>query len=213
MTQNKIIPFGKYKDQPVEILINDPEYRNWLLSQSWFIQKFPELKVIIINNFKEPTNTPEHNKLQAQFLDKEYCLKLSKIVFPYLYANIVKIPERWNFSFGKDLIDVKIERRQFENAGIDVSLSFMFTFKETMDLLNDGTYKYLGKDTYETFPLNIEIKPTVSDDYPTILRQMKASKSNVLFLVEYTGIGIDIETFIKYFANEKIKVIFKSELD
>ena len=32
----KLIPLGKYKNQPVEILESDPNYKNWLLGQEWF---------------------------------------------------------------------------------------------------------------------------------------------------------------------------------
>ena len=28
------IPFGKYKDQPVEILLTDPDYVTWLLTKA-----------------------------------------------------------------------------------------------------------------------------------------------------------------------------------
>jgi hypothetical protein len=48
--------------------------------------------------------------------------------------------------------------------------------------------------------------------YPAILRQMKTTKCNVLFLGEYKGIGINRDNFIRYFENERIRVIFESEL-
>lgn len=37
------MPIGKFKGKPVEVLRDDPEYREWLLGQDWFRQKFPEL--------------------------------------------------------------------------------------------------------------------------------------------------------------------------
>ncbi|WP_157111385.1 hypothetical protein [Nonlabens spongiae] len=209
----KLIPFGKYKDQPIEILINDPEYRNWLLAQSWFAQKFPDLKLIIINNFKETNETPEHNKLQGDFLDDKFCIAFLKNISPTLFENPARIPDRnWSFKFGEKITSLRISTRSFENAGIDVLLSFKIVFDQTMDLFEDGMFNYLGSDEYETKPIRIEIKPTVSDDYPAVLRQMKASGANILYLVEYTGIGITEEMFVKYFANERIKVVFEENL-
>lgn len=47
-----IMPIGKFKGQPVEVLRDDPEYREWLLGQDWFRQKFPQLAQIVVNNLQ-----------------------------------------------------------------------------------------------------------------------------------------------------------------
>jgi len=69
----------------------------------------------------------------------------------------------------------------------------------------------------------IEIKPTVSDDFPAILRQMKASmpvKNNgsgdnyfILLVREYTGIGATKEEFIEYFKSQGYLVIFENHIE
>lgn len=206
----KLIPFGKYKDQPIEILIKDPEYRQWLLAQNWFTQKFPDLKLIIINNFKESNETPEHNKLQGEFLDDKFCVAFLKTVRPTLFENPARIPDRnWWFKYAEKIKSLRISERSLEIHGFDVLLNFKIQFEQTMDLLDDGEFSYLGSDEYETIPLRIEIKPTVSDDYPAVLRQMKLSGANILYLEEYTGVGVTTEVFVKYFANEGIRVVFK----
>jgi hypothetical protein len=76
--EDKIIPFGKNKGQPIEILQNDPKYVDWLKAQDWVKQKHPVFYNVIINNLQEPTETPEHNKLQVLFLDENVCLKFAK---------------------------------------------------------------------------------------------------------------------------------------
>ena len=210
---SNIITFGKYKDQPIEVLIHDPEYCQWLMAQSWFNQKFPNLKTIIINNFKEPTHTPEHNRMQAEFLIDDFCIAFLKVVYPSFFDNPARLTRDWYFKFGENLQKLYLTNRSFEKAGVDVSLSFCLEFEQTMNLFEDKTFNYLGKDTYETPPLRIEVKPTVGDDYPAILRQMKASKCNILYLSSYNGIGIDEDLFIKYFENEKIKVIFQRDIN
>ena len=75
---DKIIPVGKYKGQPIEILRSDPQYCEWLVSQNWFRDKFSPTYQLIINNFGEPAETPEHNSLQAMFLDRNICINLLK---------------------------------------------------------------------------------------------------------------------------------------
>ena len=36
---NTLVPFGKYRGQPVEVLNNDPDYVEWLRGQSWFAKR------------------------------------------------------------------------------------------------------------------------------------------------------------------------------
>lgn len=74
---NKLIPFGKYKDKPIEFLANDKDYIKWLLSTDWFKDKYNNIYNIVINNFHEPSESPEHNKLQIKFLDSDHRLKFA----------------------------------------------------------------------------------------------------------------------------------------
>lgn len=73
--EDMLIPFGKYKGQPLEVLQHDQQYAEWLTSQDWFRQKFQPIYNIIINNFGEPAETPEHNQMQVKFLNEEWRLK------------------------------------------------------------------------------------------------------------------------------------------
>jgi hypothetical protein len=72
MDNTKIVPFGKYRGQPIEVLQADPDYVEWLRTQDWFSQKYPTINTLIINHFGEPDETPEHNALQARFLDDAF---------------------------------------------------------------------------------------------------------------------------------------------
>lgn len=115
--ENQLIPFGKYKGQPLEILVQDPQYLEWIQQQGWFAD--------------EP---------------------------PY------------------------IEEIKFKTECYDVSFL-------------------------------IEIKPSVGDDYPAILRQIRSLKSQshfikILLVNEYNGIGISEENFIKLFKTQGIIVLF-----
>lgn len=69
----RLVPFGKYKGQPVEVMQMDTGYCEWLSTQDWFRERYANVyQQVIINNFTEASETPEHNKLQMLFLDKEF---------------------------------------------------------------------------------------------------------------------------------------------
>ena len=53
-----MIPFGKYKGQPVDVLAADRDYAEWLQQQDWFRERYQvSLYTIIINNFGEPDDS------------------------------------------------------------------------------------------------------------------------------------------------------------
>jgi hypothetical protein len=68
----------------------------------------------------------------------------------------------------------------------------------------------------------VEIKPTVGDDYPTVLRKMLSIKRDsyggwitdpkILFLEHYTGTGVTLEQFIQFFKLSGIDVVFRHEI-
>ena len=78
-----IVPFGKYKDKCVTDLLADEKYVNWLKNQAGIKDKYPVIYNIVVHQTFNTTNnskTPEHNKLQNLFLDKNNKQKLiSKI--------------------------------------------------------------------------------------------------------------------------------------
>jgi len=207
------IPFGKYKDKPIEVLIADPTYTEWLLEQGWFKQRHSNIHTIIINHFKDShEETPVHNAMQGRFLDDFYCHRFLQAVNPGLFNEQATIPDsNWRFKLAKGIDNIKL-RRSFENAGIDIKLSFTVYYLQTLNYFRDIGYMEYGSDYYQTSDFNIEIKPTVGDDYPAILRQMKTTKCNILFVGEYHGVGISRDNFLKYFKNEGIRVVFESEL-
>ena len=73
---NRIITFGQYKGQPVEVLAQYPQYVEYLMKDNWLKNNHPNIYQIVINNFCEPNDTPEHNALQARFLNNDFCFSL-----------------------------------------------------------------------------------------------------------------------------------------
>jgi len=78
-----LVPFGKYKGQPITTLLNDTSYLEWCKQQEFF-QKYPIVYNICVNQTITTNNqnakTPEHNKLQNLFLDEQNQIKLLNIL-------------------------------------------------------------------------------------------------------------------------------------
>ena len=78
------VPFGKYKGQPITTLLKDTNYLEWCKQQEWF-KKFPIVYNICVNqkivNQTENSKTPEHNKMQNLFLEKENQNKFIDVLF------------------------------------------------------------------------------------------------------------------------------------
>ena len=191
----EVIPFGKYKGQPVDVVVQDRQYVEWLTAQPWFRERFANIHTLIVNNFQEPTETPVHNALQSRFLDPWFRARFFELVHAKAAPGEAATAE-------------------FEVEGFDVSV----------------TGKARDTEVWSS-TIYVEIKPTVGDDYPAVLRQMKAarerprvafygsrtiredvSRNVVLLLEEYTGVGATCEQFIEIFEASGIKVIFLDEI-
>ncbi|MCF7994765.1 MAG: hypothetical protein K9L88_07985 [Chromatiaceae bacterium] len=167
-----VVPFGKYRGQPVDVLQQDQDYCEWLLGQGWMQSRYPELRTIIINNFHEPEETPEHNSLQARFLDRG---------FVSAFCKAAGIDDNKSVTF--------------EQCGADVVLAEQFA----------------------SFVLGVEIKPSMGDDYPSVMRQILAMDRRVsrrfLVLGEYNGIGATIEQVRGMFKASRITLVTVSEIE
>jgi len=121
----EIIPFGKYKGQPVDVLIADREYREWVMAQDWMRSRYANLYQTIINYGGPPQDSPEHNEMQAAFLDNELCMRLAKKLWPGRdYGMKVKTDDVFSRFRGQGLVEEwsgpSIYGRKFEVAGWDV---------------------------------------------------------------------------------------------
>lgn len=147
----EVVPFGKYKGQPVAALAADENYCEWLTAQPWFKQKYGNVYNILIQSGAEPQDSPEHNEMQARFLDDDWCLRLGAVLWPR-FATFRGAPSN----------------RTFEARGWDV----VFDGPLLVPLLDGG-----GEETGELAEFigraRIECKPDLGDDYPTVLRQVK----------------------------------------
>jgi len=158
MRQNAVVPFGKYKGQPVEQLAADPEYCEWLMGQSWFVEKYQAIHTVIINNFGEPSETPEHNRLQLRFLDETFRRQCTQaICHPRHGISELSLPE-------------------FEMDGLDVVWR-VGSWHRTQKSSRGFGYAPLPDDPqiWKAYynRVGIECKPSLGDDYPAVLRALK----------------------------------------
>ena len=75
----QLVPFGKYRGQPVEVAVADDGYREWTLAQPWVKTEYPVFYQILLTGGPPPEDTPEHNQMQARFLDEEVCWALARL--------------------------------------------------------------------------------------------------------------------------------------
>lgn len=98
----EVIPFGKHKGTPIEVLKEtDPKYLDWLSQQDWFREKYANFYQVIINHGNEPSETPEHNALQLKFLDLDF-----KRAAWLLISGETEVPEQIHAEYEQDGIDV-----------------------------------------------------------------------------------------------------------
>jgi predicted ATPase len=61
-----IIPFGKYKNQEIDILAEDLSYARWMLEQAWFATKYPDLANAIEVLVQEESKEASEKALNAK---------------------------------------------------------------------------------------------------------------------------------------------------
>lgn len=267
-----IVPFGKYRGQPVEVLQQDQGYCEWLMGQDWLQQRYPSLRTIIINNFQEPEETPEHNAMQAQLLDGRFRVALAKLVmrdrFPstHLETLIDAVPATFE-AMGADVVigtfadacikgavvhrekdpdlfaenasrirldakgDIEFLDGQIRRKETALSYASGATRQELEDELDTlrkkrdfkcETVRRLESDDliydaeiYAT-EIGVEIKPAMGDDYPAVIRQIRAMNKRLrraLVLGTYTGSGAKLDQVREMFAASGIAVVLVSEID
>lgn len=237
-----IIPFGKHKGATVaELLARDPAYADWVTGQGWVAERFAELHAAILSRGAGTDDTPEHNALQIRFLDKRF--REAVILLLVSERRLLEEQERvktrtiewlegqkkeqehilswanqtWRKVTEEDTIRYAAARAEiFSIAGrIDLAnktdplLSTAASFEEKgVDVvLTWGFSEYLPNS------FKIEIKPSLGDDYPSVMRQMKRLGAWVLVVDHYTGRGAAEPQLREALEVSGLHVIFLQEIE
>lgn len=213
----EIVPFGKYRGQPAEVLLQDPKYAEWLQGQDWFRQRYQSLN-IFISNFGQPADTPEHNAIQVRFLDPGFRLKLAIVVTG---GDIVAHADssRLSAMVNRMLSDPRAADKKhkeyppnghpllslgspsFESGGVDAS--FCVTYGADVCAWSEHG-EVLTYSVEVIKPISVEIKPSLGDDFPGVLRQMRSlfeqrgGKANEHALLSYHGVGERVLLYSSY---------------
>lgn len=79
------VPFGKYKNQPYDVLLADAGYAMYLLSSMYakLQSQHPMLLAFLVSRYGLPDSTPEHNRLQNRFLDDSFAIRFAMAASPW----------------------------------------------------------------------------------------------------------------------------------
>lgn len=141
----QVVPFGKYKGQPLEVMLLDRQYCEYMAAQAWFPDRYPVIHQTIINYGGTPQDSPEHNQMQAQFLDRDRCLALARLVddqrdyaVPPIDRGELLWLERWRSEYpellNESVIPAAAKDVRFEDHGWDVTFTIDLPVL-TVDLL------------------------------------------------------------------------------
>ncbi len=253
-----IIPFGKYKGESIMKLYEDTKYLKWCQDQPWFKEKYANIYNVVVNQTIIKSNlgdkTPEHNKIQNLFLDKDQCIKLiSKFtdVNKFIKHNNGEYKYQSNtYTICTDCRPCSIHRKpdyykyhKYQNipskehaeisSCVDCTqcedcVDTKFTHNLDLEIEFEGDYnwdiiiKYL-----QDRQLLIELKPSLGDDYPNVLRKMKlqyklSKKPHgyhsdrlkcILLLNTFDSVNTTKDNLKEIFAQSNISVIFLDELN
>jgi hypothetical protein len=236
-----LVPFGKYKGQPIEDMLADANYMAWLEAQPWFRERFAHL--VKHRDADAMSRTPVHNRLQALFLDDGYCRafihvgaderaakyrwfaeqeKTSTVTYLLEAASEIK---KWGGGHALHVERLAAEIQAapilyrcvptFERDNADVHIMLLAKIPSWSDTKTGLPSSAAYADTHEKElgALRVEIKPTVADEYPAVLRQMERNRSEFLFVDAYQGEGATERQFVQIFAASGKLVVFKRDVD
>ena len=209
-----VVPFGKHKGQPMEVLRQDPEYAQWILDNGVVSEtKYRNVYVFLTGQQSvESQDTPEHNRYQVMFLDQTFANDVFDAAAPGLRINSVVENRVWsklgNYNFSRQAEwDAEREEQMKHPPALEELGNVRVEF-EVRGKMGGSADVQLSTGTSTA---RIEIKPSMGDDFPAVLRQMKASLCNVLYLGSYHGKGATLEDVKKLFGISHIKVLMHEE--
>ncbi|NOD87410.1 hypothetical protein GS646_07855 [Ruegeria sp. HKCCD4315] len=270
----------------------DSGYVNWLLQQGWFAERNQAMyEHLTGENYggAKVENTPEHNRLQALFLNPEYCLSVGRcagVVTGVQYTreqhdermdNVRLDIKDWSTYFDQldqyeaGLIKLRPNKpfygdntpvrewlgtaelhfptfeevmagfsinctMQFETADIDVIAQWhVYHDNSVTNLANLGGLNFLENHWFGSGLFCVEIKPTLGDDYPNVLRDMQRGRKraikhvhgsyvpmyeqgpnqipHILYVERFTATSVSFQQVEQMFAHSGFRIVMRHEVD
>ncbi len=183
---NRVVGFGKHKKLTFQQLVTDQKrYIDWLNTQTWFNSRYPELYEYIklvgssftvnddpyrLHKFsdiddEELQMVQTHNELQVRFTDSDELLALVKRILGQEHEYSIR----------------SVTFEHWCGADIEVLVTQLVT----------NTGLVMNSTTATNHTLLFEIKPSVSDDYPDVLRQIRGQLYSHGIFRRQTGVPDD----------------------
>lgn len=268
-----VVPFGKHKGATVaELLAKDPSYADWILAQGWVAERFAELHAAIMTRGAGTDDTPEHNAIQARFLDQTFVvaflLSMDKGVVEakrqgfrdsWIWWNTSKDRERletckrnieyhrrystsdsYNMSViaslppermeqhRADLQSHKLQLAEEESSGATIEARIAAVEAPEPVFHNHVEFEHRGVDVVLRWSWNergagpigsygdccaIEIKPSLGDDFPTVMRQIRRLNASYLLVEQYTGRAVPLPDLRRMFQANGVRFILLREIE
>lgn len=109
-------------------------------------------------------------------------------------------------------VSVCVTPVEFETHNIDISFSSYINLALSTEIKRLIQNDRIPCSFYHR-DYAIEIRSTVGDEFPSILRKMKNINVNTLFLAHYVGHGVTRRQFIDFFGSQGIQVIFAHDVE
>ena len=248
--KEELFPLKKYKNQPIEVVLKDSNYCQFLMSRSWFREKYNNIYQIFIGFFGKPEDTPAYNILQAQFDDNDFCMALGKLcnwkgmtkikcsrnineainkislmLDPYSYGYKQKQEDLEDLKFHKKILSENV----YEENGIDYCEGYpLFSIEHEFEeqgwdvIIRSISYNCHDCIVYKNCTvqqnlIGVEIKPSIGDDYPSILREMKNNSIHpdyqCLVYDKFEVTNVTLEQVKNIFSASKIKVFSIDDIE
>jgi uncharacterized protein (DUF3820 family) len=156
-----LVPFGKYKGQPITTLLKDTEYLEWCKQQEFF-KKYPIVYNICVNQTittnNQSSKTPEHNKLQNMFLKKSFNIEfINKIL------RLDKCIQLFNELYDTEEYKLYFGEQKFNHKDYGLEKTYIKPIFET--IFNWDSILYVGIDDKGKIPFWGESKIKLNSRY------------------------------------------------
>lgn len=131
---DQLWPFGKYQGQPIDRVMADHSYLEWVLNQPWFAEDYGRLHRLIVNFGNEAQDSPEHNAFQIRFLEEEMRLAVARrLGFEELDGEVCGKQKAIARRIGRELgcrvhekeSPLRVSAVKFEESGWDVAFDIL----------------------------------------------------------------------------------------
>lgn len=163
----------------------------------------------------DASETPEHNALQVLFLNEDFCRAFLDVIRPGWAEPKRHWSEaergRWSlkvwstFEVGVQAIDVVILVswiKESERGGIKEY--------DRVGVFPGDAARHQNDRGDE---ISVELKTSVGEEYPSILRQVRRNRSRFLLIDKFDSRRTTREQLIAYFATANVHVVFMDQIN